>query len=122
MVNYIRLIGAGALVLLVAFGVGLIFVQRAKLDAAEAERENLQGQIDRALSTNKLQAEAIDRLSQQRAIDQRFVDLLNSQLSAIRTDAETTANKLTELERTDPDVKSFLANPVPTELKRLLGR
>jgi hypothetical protein len=122
MVSYLRLAGVGALALFIVAGVGLVFVQRAKLDAAEAERATLQLQIDSALATNKLFAESIDRLSQQRAIDERFVALLNSQLSAIRTDAETTANKLTELERTNPDVKGFLATPLPVELKRVLGR
>lgn len=122
MVNYLRLIGAGTVVLLVLAGVSLILVQRAKLDAAEAERANLQTQIDGALATNKLQAESIDRLSRQRAIDERFVSLMNAQLDAIRTETETTATKLTELERTNPDVKSFLDTPLPVELRRLLGR
>lgn len=122
MVNYIRLIGAGLVGLLIVSGVGLIFVQRAKLDAAEAERANLQTQIDGALATNKLQAESIDRLSRQRAIDERFVSLMNEQLNAIRTETETAATKLTELERTNPDVKGFLDTPVPVELRRLLGR
>lgn len=122
MISYIRVGAAVVCLALVGAGVSLILVQRAKLDAAEATRAAMQLQLDGVIATNKLQAESIDRLSAQSRIDDRLVTLLNQELSAIRTETEAATNKLTELERTSPDVKEFLAARVPDDLRKLLGR
>jgi tellurite resistance protein len=122
MIPYIRVGAVVVCLALVGAGVSLILVQRAKLDAAEATRAAMQLQLDGVIATNKLQAESIDRLSAQSRIDDRLVTLLNQELSAIRTETEAATNKLTELERTSPDVKEFLAARVPDDLRKLLGR
>ena len=118
----LRLAIAGVMVLIIASLAGLVMIQRARLDTAKAQAETAAAALASAVAVNKDQARVIERMTEQRAIDDRLVNAFNRQLAAIRTDTAAVASQIDELKEIDPDAKAFLSTPVPDSVKRLFAK
>ena len=92
---------------------GMVVILRNQLQTKELE-------LKTAAETIKLQAESIDRITAQRKVDDRIVTELTKGLAEIKVASEAQTTAITELEKSDPDAKNFLAITVPDSLKRLL--
>lgn len=82
---------------------------------------NLTAELTTAHETVDRQAKTIDRLSAQKTIDENIVTRLLNGMNELRAVADAQTKAITELEKTDPDAKAFLATPIPDGLKRVLG-
>lgn len=118
----LRLWIAGGVVLMIAGLVALVLIQRAKLETAAAQAETAAAALVEAINTNREQSAVIDRLTQQRAIDDRTVAAFNRQLAEIRAETTAAALALETLKEADPDAKAFLSMPVPDSIRRLLAK
>lgn len=94
--------------------VALVKLQRNEIDGLKARIATAQDTVER-------QAKSIDRLTQQRAIDDKTVTAFVDGMKALRETAEAQTRAITELEKTDPDAKAFLSTPIPSGLRRVLG-
>lgn len=100
---------------------GLLWYRGEAIDAA-ATLKAKELQLVEVKAANEAQAKAIDRITAQRAADDAVLVQLTTTLTDLRTKADETQASITELERTNEEVKTYLSNPVPGDLKRLLNR
>lgn len=106
----------GAVLIVIVFVLaGLVVLLKNQLALRTLELATAQETITR-------QAESINRLTAQRKVDDRIVTELATGLAELKTAAEAQTQALTELEKSDPDVKNFLALPVPDNLRQLLNK
>ncbi len=78
-------------------------------------------ELQTANDTIKVQAESIARVIAQRKIDDRIVTEFTKGLAELRTTAEAQTTAIADLEKSDPNVKSFLDTILPGGLGVLLS-
>jgi type II secretory pathway pseudopilin PulG len=82
--------------------------------------KDAQKTLESALEANALYAKAIDRLTNQRKIDDKVVMAFQAGLAEINAQTEQTAADVKALSD-DPESKDFLGRPLPDNVKRLLN-
>lgn len=108
-------------VAIAALVAGLLWYRGNAIEAA-ADLKAKEVQLAEVKSANDAQAKTIERITAQRVADDAVLVELSSKLAELRTKADETQASIAELERTNEQVKSYLANPVPSDLRRLLNR
>lgn len=107
------LIGIVGAVILLILG-GMVVILRNQLEAKEFE-------LSTANATIKTQADSIARITAQRKIDDRIVTEFTKGLAELRATADAQTTAISELEKSDPNVKSFLETVLPGSLGILLS-
>lgn len=101
---------------------GLLIVGTAALIKTQYNKIiDLETELTTAQDTVARQAMTIDRLTKQAVIDERTVTQFVAGLNALREAAEAQTQAITDLEKTDPDVKAYLSTPIPSGLIGVLG-
>lgn len=96
--------------------------QRGEAIHARSEQEKAEAALGQAVEANKAHQAAIERLTALNERTDRILADISWKLAGIRdTTAETQAS-VTELERTNEDVREYLARVIPGELQRVLNR
>lgn len=101
---------AGAMIAVLA---GLLLLQKNALDRLETEATQLR-------VANLTLTQSIERLTQQRKVDDRIVTEFTKGLADLRARTETQTKLLADLEKADADVKDYLSIRIPTSLSGLL--
>lgn len=112
------LIGGVALAFL-ALLAGLLWF-RAEAASAAAERDQARSDVKTAVAVNASQQAVMDRLTEYRKVDDKLLTDLQGRLGEIASSAGAATSAIRELEKTSADVKTYLATPVPADLKRML--
>ncbi len=107
--------------IIAVLAIGLLWYRGNAIDAA-ANLKATEVQLAEVKSANEAQAKTIERITAQRVADDAVLVELSSKLAELRTKADETQASIAELERTNEQVKSYLANPVPSDLRGLLNR
>ena len=92
---------------------GLLIIQKNALDALETESTELR-------VANLTLTQSIARLTEQRKVDDRIVTEFTQNLTALRAASDTQTKLISDLEKSDPDVKDYLSIRIPTSLSGLL--
>ena len=98
---------AGAMIAVLA---GLLLLQKNALDRLETEATQLR-------VANLTLTQSIERLTQQRKVDDRIVTEFTKGLADLRARTETQTKLLADLEKADADVKDYLSirNHIPID-------
>jgi LysB family phage lysis regulatory protein len=118
----LRLYVWGAVALAFTALLAALLWYRGQVIAATAEADRARAELHAAVAVNKANRETLERLTAFREIDDRLQSDLQAKLDqlAVTTDQATVAVR--DLERANATVRSFLANPLPDDLRRLLNR
>lgn len=100
---------------------GLLWYRGEAIDAA-ADLKAKEVQLVEVKQANEAQAKTIERITAQRAADDALLANLSTTLTDLQAKTEETQATIAELERTNAQIKSYLATPVPVELRGLLNR
>lgn len=115
-----RLVGALALALVFAAVCGLALWFRGQALAATAERDSARSSLAAAQAANDAQKAAIERLTAGRAIDDKLLTDLQGRLGELAAQTQQATTAIRDLERSNENVKAYLAGRLPDELRRLL--
>lgn len=116
--------------LYLAAGVAIAFLglasyalwQRGEAISARSEQARAEAALGEAIEANKAHQAAIERLTALNARTDKILADISYKLAGIRdTTAETQAS-VTELERSNEDVREYLGRAVPEPLQRVLNR
>lgn len=122
MLSNLRLyLAAGVAIAFLGLG-AYAFWQRGEAISARAEQAKAQAALGEALEANKAHQAAIERLT---AINERTDKILadiSYKLAGIRDATAETQASVTELERTNEDVRKYLSGVIPDDLQRVLNR
>lgn len=114
---YLRLAGLAAFALIV----GLMLYYRGNAIEASAARMRAEGDRDRALAAVQTANAAIDRITRMRDADDRLLLDLSNQITRLTEVTAETYASVTELERTNDDVRAYLSGAIPDDLRRVLN-
>jgi len=118
MIPYLRFAPYAAIA---ALAIGLLWYRGNAIDA-RAEQAKALAALNVAVEANRAQEEAIRRITEANARTDKLLASIAADVAAINdTTAETQAS-VTELERSNEDVRAYLSGVVPADLQRLLNR
>ncbi|TIW97791.1 hypothetical protein [Mesorhizobium sp.] len=115
----IKLVAAGLVALLILGLFGAAAWYRGSAIAAEAETARVQAAFDQVVETNKQNAETIDRMQKQDAINDKISADLMQTLAAANTALTEKTTARADLKGNNETVRSYLDTPVPDDLRRL---
>lgn len=118
----IRAILAGVVALVVAGLVIATLLYRGQAIAAEAAAARARADLATAQAANKQAIDTIAAMQAQARIDSRLSAELVEEMRRINDGLAEQSEKLTELEKTNADVRAYLDGVVPDDLRRLRGR
>ena len=110
---------AGLGLILASLG-GMVLYYRAKAGTREAEAKTIQTQLDAAKAINDGQAALIDRLTALREADDALLRDVRAKLTNIDERTQATVKAVSDLERSNADVKAYLGQSIPFELRCVL--
>lgn len=113
-------VGALAVALALAGLGGLALWFRGQAIAAAAERDSARSSLATAQAANDAQKAAIERLTAGRAMDDKLLVELQGRLGELATQTQQATTAIRDLERSNENVKAYLAGRLPDELRRLL--
>lgn len=105
----------------IALLLGAVLWFRGEAISEAAERKAVEVQLTEVRAANDAQKAAIERLTARRAADDALLAELNGSIATLRETAEATQLSIQGLERTNEQVRTYLASPVPSDLRRLLN-
>lgn len=104
-----------------ALAIGLLWYRGSAIDA-RAEQAKALAALNVAIEANRAQEETIQRITEANERTDKLLAAIAADVAAINdTTAETQAS-VTELERSNEDVRAYLSGVVPADLQRLLNR
>lgn len=121
----LRLLPFGAIAILV--GLVLYFNQmvqtaRANEALAEQELETAQERLANVVRINGEQRKTIQDMAATRAANDELMLSLSTSLSKIAANSDLTRSDIRQLERTNAEVRAYLATTLPPELAGVLNR
>lgn len=116
----LRLVVALAVALAISGAFGLALWYRGQALAATAARDGALTSLAAVTAANAAQTAALERLTAGRAIDDKLLTDLQGRLGELATQTQQATNAIRDLERSNEDVKKYLAGRLPDELRRLL--
>lgn len=123
--TWLRLLPFGAIAALVI--ICLFLNQRTATFEAEkrvavAKSEQLQERLDRVVEVNKDQAKTIETMAATRAANDELMLSLTASIEKIAANSDLTRSDIRQLERTNAEVRAYLATTLPPELAGVLNR
>lgn len=116
----LRLVVALVIALAFAGACGVALWYRGQALAAVAARDGALSSLATAKAANDAQTAALERLTAGRAMDDKLLVEFQSRLGELATQTQQATNAIRDLERSNEDVKKYLASRLPDELRRLL--
>lgn len=123
--TWLRLLPFGVIAALVC--ICLYLNQRAA--TAQAERqvavvksEQLEERLQRVVDVNREQARTIETMAATRAANDELMLSLTSSIEKIAANSDLTRSDIRQLERTNAEVRAYLATALPPELAGVLNR
>lgn len=117
-----RVILAGITALVIAAAVIAALWYRGQAISAEADAIRARASLALAQEANKQAIDTIAAMQAQAERDGRLTAELVDEMRRINEGLADQAEKLTELERSNADVRAYLDSLVPDDLRRLRGR
>lgn len=112
-----------AFVLVVAGGMWVLWTDKdslqTQLNKSIADLTSTQSSLEQAIADNKANAEAIKQINDARAKDAAAIKELSSAIQDASDENDKLSDKLDKLERSNPNVKSYLDTPIPDSLLKL---
>lgn len=118
----IQLIVGGIIALVIAVLVATVFWYRGSYIDANAKFEAQQEQTKLALAANEKQQQVIKRITEQRAADDKVLADFTNALNQVTAQSDEVRTSITNLERGNNEVRTYLASRVPSDLAKLLNR
>ena len=113
-------LAAAGLAFMALAGVALWY--RGEAISATAEAERARAALAVAVEANEAQADAIRRLTELSDRTETILADIAGKLAAINQNTADTTEAIADLERTNEDVRAYLAGRVPDDLRRVLNR
>lgn len=117
--------GLVAIVVTLLGGMAALWQGKLKTEVRLVNTEKNLGDVNNRLQTaetvNDIQNGTIDNLKDLRAKDARVLDKLITDYRTLARDDSSFRNRLTKLENSNADVKSYLNQPIPVELACVLN-
>lgn len=114
---YLRLAALAAFLAIV----GMALWYRSEAISAEAARERIAGQLATVAEVNRQQQATIERITRMRQNDDRILSDLTNEIARLTDVAAQTQESVTELEKTNENVRAYLAGAIPDDLRRVLN-
>lgn len=111
------ILGAAALIFMTLLTATLKY--RGDAIGARAEAARVAAALQLAVDANKEQQKAYEALRRQAEADAALVAELQDELTTANASTLALAQKVADLKSGNPDVKTFLDMPVPTDLRGL---
>lgn len=118
----VRLILAGITAFIIATAVIAALWYRGQAISAEADAARARADLVLAHEANKHALDTIASMQEQARRDSRLTAELVEEMRRINQGLAEQADKLTELEKSNADVRAYLDTVVPPDLRKLRGR
>ena len=102
--------------------VGIALYYRGEMIDASAAQRRAEAELRQAEIANAAALETIERITRMRQADDKILLDLTNEIARLNEVATETQATITELERTNEDVRSYLAGAIPDDLRRVLNK
>lgn len=123
--NWLRLLPFGVIAILVCICLYLnqrAATAQAERKVAEANVEQLEERLQRVVDVNQEQAKTIETMAATRAANDELMLSLTTSIEKIAANSDLTRSDIRQLERTNAEVRAYLATTLPPELAGVLNR